>query len=478
MDRSNPLIAVSLSPSVLVFLVSILPKIVFGLFFIADIHLVLYDPDSWGYFHLAENLRKEGVFSQSEFPPYHPDNIRTPVYPLFLASLLTISGGSLWIIPIAQGIINSLSSVLILKIGTRLFSQPVGLTAGLFFALDPSALIRTYCLLTESLFTFLFLSSIFLLIKSVYQQQTLIQWICAGILLGLTTLCRPLALYFFLPASILFWMTSRENRKSRLQKILIYTLGFSFTLMPWLIRNKLVFGVANLSAIQGINLLLVNAAHLKSAEDNIDSETATNLLQAEAESLFFTKNSAIYRSSPYLAGTSPNQAQLAQCYQKLALQKVFSSPLRYLSIHTRGLLFSLVDTNTRDFYFFHGLLHRNLGLRDLILTQGLLKVFPIFLSKIDTTYFLLFFFNLVWLLFHYAGMTKAAYDLFRQKWVLPLVWMLLPIAYLLILGVPAGFERFRFPAMPFLYVLSAFGLSRGLSKILERKRIKDEEKET
>jgi asparagine N-glycosylation enzyme membrane subunit Stt3 len=148
-------------PAVIVFLVSALAKALFGFIFVTDAERIISDPDSIGYLRLAENLWHHGVFSRSEQPPFAPDNVLTPIYPLFVAALLTLARGSLWIIPIAQGLLNSLGAVLVFKMGERWFGIRAGFIAGICFALDLSALVHSFSLLTESLFAFLFLAANF-----------------------------------------------------------------------------------------------------------------------------------------------------------------------------------------------------------------------------------------------------------------------------------------------------------------------------
>ncbi len=449
-------------PAVIIFLISALTKAVFGLLVVGDVERIISDPDSIGYCRLAENLRHHGIFSRSESPPFLPDNVITPVYPFFLAALLSLAGGSLWIIPLAQGLINSLTAVFVLKTGERLFDQRAGLIAGICYALDPSALVHTFSLLTESLFAFLFLLANFFLVKYI-QQSSLKNLILSALLLALATLCRPVALYYFLVVAIILFVTRQQTLVGRAKNVTLYVFIFTLTLSPWLIRNKLTFGAANLTSIQGNNLLLINAAHLKAAQENLDYATAERLLEAEADSLLVARGLTVeklkleYHGRQY--GYQINDPRQARVYEKLAIEKIMASPLLYARVHLMGIIPSLFDASVRDIYHFRGKEKPLLGLRSLFVTGEIKSALKKLEAQIEAGYLILYLGHLGWLLMHYVFFAITICRLIKEKTAAPLWLMLMPLLYLLLITAPAGSERFRFPAMPYVYMLSGSGMA-------------------
>lgn len=449
--------------AIIIFLLSACTKIIFGLVVVTEAERIISDPDSIGYYRLAENLRHDGVFSRCERPPFIPDNVITPVYPLFLAILLSLAYGSLWIVPVAQGIINSLAAVLVFKMGESLFSRRAGFIAGICYALDPSALVHTFSILTESLFALLFLLANFFLVKYL-QQNSFKNLALTALLSGLAALCRPVGLYYSAVVVIILLCSTSLNWSNRIKNTILYVLVFIFTLTPWLIRNKLTFGVANLTSIQGNNLLLMNVAHLKAAQDGIPFAMAERQLEAEADSLLLVQGISVeklkleYHGEPY--GYQINDPQQAQVYQKLALEKIMASPLLYLRIHLTGIIPSLLDASVRDIYHFRGQERPMLGLRALFVTGGIKPALEKFQHETDRGYLLLFLLNLGWLLAHYVLILFTLYKLIKEKSFVSLSLLLAPIIYLLLVTAPQGSERFRFPAMPYLYLLSAATVAR------------------
>jgi 4-amino-4-deoxy-L-arabinose transferase-like glycosyltransferase len=445
-------------PAVIIFLVSALTKAIFGFAVATDSERIISDPDAIGYFRLAENLRHHGVFSRSEQPPFAPDSVLTPVYPFFVAVLLALAGGKLWIIPVAQGLVNSLSAVLVFKAGEKLSGTRAGFIAGLCFALDPSALVRTFSLLTESLFTFLFLAANFFLIQYASKPSAK-SLITSAALLGAAALCRPVALYFIVPAAAILFFANSGPLKTRARNAAIYVAVFALTLSPWLIRNKLIFGMAQLTSIQGINLLLINVTFLKATQEHIDFAIAEQRLEAEADSLMLAqgfvaeKIRLYYKGEQY--GYQLNDPRASQVYQELAAQKILASPLLYARVHLTGIIPSFLDTSVRDFYYFAGKERPMLGLRALLVTGDLGSALKKFWSRVEPGYLALYLLNLGWLLVHYLLAFISIVRLAKEKSYASLVLPVLPLFYLLFVTAPAGSERFRFPAMPYLYLLSA-----------------------
>ncbi len=369
----------------------------------------------------------------------------------------------MWIVPITQGLLDALAAVIVFKIGRQLFSERVGLIAGLCYALDLSALAHTFSMLTESLFTFLFLIANFFLIRSI-QNSSRKNLLFSAISLGVATLCRPVALYYFISIVVILLFANSASCKIRARYAMIYVSIFLVTISPWIIRNKLTFGVMNLTSIQGINLLLMNAAFLKAAQENLDYRTAERLLENEADSLIaaqgLSAEKMLLTNHGKEYGYQVNDPQQARVYQKLAVEKILASPLLYARIHLTGMFMSLLDTSVRDLYYFSGKERPAFGLRVLLVMEGIGAAIKKFWSKVNGGYLVLYLFNLVWLMLHYGFAGYAVYQLVKERNFIAVALLMAPVIYLLFMTAPAGSERFRFPAMPYLYLLSAFALAR------------------
>jgi 4-amino-4-deoxy-L-arabinose transferase-like glycosyltransferase len=90
---------------------------------------------------------------------------RTPGYPLFLALCYTLTGTKIWLVCIIQIILNLFSLIFVFRIAEKFFSRAVGIIVILFGALDYHQIVYCNKLMTETLFTFFIMGSLYLLSK-------------------------------------------------------------------------------------------------------------------------------------------------------------------------------------------------------------------------------------------------------------------------------------------------------------------------
>lgn len=102
--------------------------------------LIIRAKDPTGYAVLAQNLLTYKAFTGVAPPPFIPDVTRAPGYPFFLASILLVARTPL-AVSLVQIVLVALTSVLIFRLGKRLFSHGVGLITALLYILDPAAML-------------------------------------------------------------------------------------------------------------------------------------------------------------------------------------------------------------------------------------------------------------------------------------------------------------------------------------------------
>jgi 4-amino-4-deoxy-L-arabinose transferase-like glycosyltransferase len=207
----------------------------------------LYYGDSEGYLNLAKNLVLHGVFSQESASPYAPDLFRTPIYPIFIIPFYFLFKSVAMVI-LAQNIISALTAVLVYKMGKIIFSEKVGLAAGIFFAVEPHIAYWSNELLSETLFVFLFVTSLFLFIKFTLNYRWSVLSISA-VVLGLATLTRPISVLTPIIFSLFLFIFLRKTvpfKKILMMAIIFLIISFS-VLTPWLLRNVITFKIFSLT---------------------------------------------------------------------------------------------------------------------------------------------------------------------------------------------------------------------------------------
>ncbi len=183
-----------------------------------------------------------------------PTAYRPPGYSFFLGGVFALSAGSVRAAQLAQVALGVLTVLLTQRIGRRLFDERVSLPAAWMVACFPSLIAYTSLLASENLALPLFLAS--MLAFLVYLQGSRLRWaLAAGLLCGLTGLIRPEVLPL-----IGLWAVYAGVRGRSLSAFAragsVLAIGVAAALLPWTLRNALVFGrLAPVSSNNGIMLL-------------------------------------------------------------------------------------------------------------------------------------------------------------------------------------------------------------------------------
>jgi len=425
--------------------------------------------DAYQYDALARNIIENHKFYNSEQISYSEpvyktlikgkgmpfDVFRTPVYPLFLAGIYSIFGHKPHLAIIIQIFLSSLACVLVYKMGEVFINKNIGFIGGLLLALDFPTAVYANLLLTETLFLSLFLLSIYLALKF-FKEKKRVYLGYSSILLGVSTLCRPVVQYFVILMMLMLLISFRKNIKKGMLNCFLYLLIFLVTLSPWALRNYITYGSFKLSTIQGHNLLFFNAAYLNSYQ----REGGYNYVKNIREELKMKMDKMCVKkdiNSPF---------EKSKLYQREALKEIFAHPGIYTKLHFIGIIkmfatptfplseriFGLPLDDSAAMAVGKGFLTKSFGkaLKDFINFfiqnwKALLYLPPLILY--------LFFLYLV-----------TGYGLYRilkeRKSLFTFSLFLSIIIYnALVVGI-VGTARFRIPVMPYIDLIGAYGIYR------------------
>lgn len=145
-------------------------------------------------------------------------------------------------IPTTAALFNLLLGVgtvaLTFEVGRRLFDNRIGLISAAVVALWPNLIFHTAVMLTETLFNFLVMAAILLLVALPASARK-IGWrrlAAFGVVLALSALVRPISLAF-LPALAIVLAVARFGWRLTLQYVGSAALAIVIVLVPWTIRN-------------------------------------------------------------------------------------------------------------------------------------------------------------------------------------------------------------------------------------------------
>jgi 4-amino-4-deoxy-L-arabinose transferase-like glycosyltransferase len=234
--------------------------------------------DSTQYLNLADSLRLTGQYSGTDWE----EKMRPPGYPLFLAAIRAIAPSQLGLVSLIQLLVTSGTAYLIYRCGKALGGKVTGLAGALVYALNPNALFWSLSILTETLFSFMLVLSLFLLIQA-RQKEKLSFLAGSGLALSFAVLIRPIGL-LLLPVWAVFVIVI--FRPNQFRKVLLYGGVFlvsSYCLIfAWQVHNSLVKGQFFFSASANETYQGYISADTLGDALSIDRESAKQLIAQQS----------------------------------------------------------------------------------------------------------------------------------------------------------------------------------------------------
>jgi 4-amino-4-deoxy-L-arabinose transferase-like glycosyltransferase len=210
--------------------------------------------DQGGYQQLGTVLAQTGEFTRyPDYPVFVPEVIRTPGYPTFVAAVYRIAGvGNDTAVAIAQAIVFTLICVVTFLIGKRVAGPRVGSVAAVAMALFPTVPYFGALVLTEVWTTFLASVAMLLCIRAAHTLRWR-DFVLAGMLLGVTTLTRPVfvLLPLFLAGGVPILVRAHRTRPALIGWATLVAAA-AVTLLPWFTYNYIHLGRFTLSPAGGI----------------------------------------------------------------------------------------------------------------------------------------------------------------------------------------------------------------------------------
>jgi 4-amino-4-deoxy-L-arabinose transferase-like glycosyltransferase len=198
----------------------------------------LFVADERDYDALATHLAATGQYA---YQPGVPTSLRPPLYPALVAGVYRLAGPqSHTLVRLVQALLGTLTVALVWQLGRRLYDERTGLVAAAIVAAYPSLVAATGLILTETLFTFLLVAGVTLLVE--YRLRGGWGWVAAGsAMLALAALTRSVLWLF--PPILLSWVLLAgpgTRWTARLGHAGVAAAAFGLVLLPWTIRNTLL----------------------------------------------------------------------------------------------------------------------------------------------------------------------------------------------------------------------------------------------
>jgi len=152
-------------------------------------------------------------------------------------------GRSTFSVKMMNGMFGAITAVLLFVLASRIFDCRAGVISALLLAVFPSQVFYTGTILSEPLFTLLWVSALLVLFWSRWTRDGMPwrQLLAAGLLLGAATMTRGITLAFPL-VLLAIWAFQLHSIRRALVQALIVWAGIAVLVVPWSVRNTLAFG--------------------------------------------------------------------------------------------------------------------------------------------------------------------------------------------------------------------------------------------
>jgi len=407
-----------------------------------------YSPDARGYDRMAINLLEHGILSESPTPPYEPALYRTPVYPACLALIYFLFGHNLTVAVIVQFLLGATMAVLTAHLGRTLFNETVGVVAGLIVAVDLLSMSLQLALMSETVFTFLLLVSVYWFVGYLRTHDRR-QLVGSALVYGLAVLCRPVAQWYALVAVGLLFLRFGPERKKAVRAGLLFVVVYLFTITPWVVRNYRVANFVGLSALSEIQLMTWAAAiegEMKGLVLGSNYHEVAERLhqQAARQNLGLAERLAFGRRQAW---------KMIKDHPGIALKLPVVGFFRLFPGVTGVGIWGYSDAGTGAL---ESLGRGRVGdAARRVFSQGTMRVVHLVGQY----------------LVGLALWGAACYGLWRSRRVYapgdnPMLWLALPIVYFLFMSLgPNAYSRLLVPVIPFLALMAGYGVNESCCRV-------------
>lgn len=277
-----------------------------GLFLLLSLVMYVYVPDqrchfdidSVGYDNIARNFSQHGFLEESHRLGVHP--VQTVGYPFFVGLIYTLFGANISAVIFLQLLLAIACGLLMYAIAHDLFNKSTARITLFLWSCNVGFLVYPQVMLAEILLTF-FVLLFFHLFFSFLKSKKNIHLILAGLVLGISILIKPMAL-FFVPLLLMLCTFFSKALKVHTKTFLFLLLfSVSVPVLGYMARNYRMYNFFALAPMTSLNMyqcflskVIARVEH-RTVADVIDTQLrfkSTNFLDdagwSHARSLFFT----------------------------------------------------------------------------------------------------------------------------------------------------------------------------------------------
>jgi 4-amino-4-deoxy-L-arabinose transferase-like glycosyltransferase len=253
--------------------------------------------------------------------------VSLPLYVYFMGFVFSIFGiysvKSAIVIELFQSLCAALSCVVFYHIGKR-FSETVGLLAAVGMAFYPPSVLFSTMRIHPILLVVLLLGMIILYLFRIQEHGRRRDALICGVLMGITALVEPAGILFFMASCVWLFLWSSGSRFAAVKSSLLMGTVCILCVLPWTIRNYLVFNAfVPLKSSMGTNLLQGNNPYANGVTfDDFDDQVKQLFTEQEREKL-----------------RSLDEVQMDKIMQEKAIGFIKADPKRFVELTLKRIFY-------------------------------------------------------------------------------------------------------------------------------------------
>lgn len=412
-----------------------------ALFYVFNFPPAAMDGDSAEFLALAESLLKRGEFEAEVNSLFPTGSVRTPGYPVFLAAMSLFGASRYALALVVQVLLSSLNVILVFHLTRRVTGgEKAALFASLLLAIDPSTVLYSVTVMSETLFTTGVLLFVFILLAFLHNRRWL-QAVALAFCMAALVYLRPIAQFLPLLVGLVLALSPHRRNAGMWGKTIVAGGLVFLLLMPLLQRNQKRYGFRGLSAVTAFDVLYYGGGMALARGQEMSWDAAQDTLRARLHERVHPDSVAL---GDYLAEM-----------QRLGIETMLTYLPEYAWLHVRGMLATLFDPGRVNIArFLNGPGHAREGLLSAVADHGLLPGLVAVLQR-DGKVALFFLLGMVWQVVFFALAVAGLWKRIRSRNRRLVVLLAVIIFYFIFLPGPFGAARFRVPVTPLLATLAA-----------------------
>jgi 4-amino-4-deoxy-L-arabinose transferase-like glycosyltransferase len=399
--------------------------------------------NDFAYYELAA----KSILHQGSYSVYGlPDGNFPPGTSLFIALvyLLSFSENIFWV-KLVQAALSVADIALLFFISKKVFGERSAKYAALLFALYPASIMFNSVLASENIFLFFSLCLLLLVVRMDNPGNDTkgpAKLFAVGLLLGLSTLTRSIAVLLPIPILIILLLKSdvhaKPDQKKGLMIILVCLIGISMILVPWGLRNYLLFNRFSVASWNsGSNFYMGNNANatgrfMSMQEHAVRIVSANNISRINSRLL--------------------NQYEIDDIFWRDGLDYAINNPGKTIINSIKKIAYLFSGTDELVSWSITGMEGERV-LDDPALRKSIADNAPFILAFGNGYFFLILFLGLI-------GLPYIIKDACDRK-DLDVLLLLLYVGYfVLLVGLTVSSQRYNFNIMPIFIMFSGYAVNR------------------